>query len=171
MDDKYLVRNSGITEIDENYDYEEDSYYKGNAYYERERDYYDDPTPSKKDYSYPGGYRDFCNENLLYRSSRMIYRQKLREIYMLLRKKKYHDIIADDKNRDIAYRCCYGLLLRHAIETIVYDLARTNNVPYQASVEKTMNKLMENVPFDTTPGEINLLKSVKKPANEIAHLI
>ena len=102
-------------------------------------------------------------------SDRSSVLKRLNEVYSFVKKRKYRKIEESTDCRELAYKCAYGTLLRHALECIVHDKAREIHVITEGrSSDELLSFIIDNYPFDVNTKKI--FYDAKFITNKLTHI-
>ena len=102
-------------------------------------------------------------------SEHSLIMNKMYDVYSYLRKRKYHTIEENSDYREVAYRCAYGVLLRHALECMLHDKAKEIHViTERRSSDQLLTFIIDNYPFDSKTKKVYY--DAKFITNKLTHI-
>ena len=134
---------------------------------------------SYNSYSYNNSYRNNREDSNGYYSNRRgrsnfaskrsAVMGNLNEIYSNIKKNRYINIEENASNREIAYKCAYGALLRHALECILHDKAKEIHIiTERRSSDELLTFIIDNCFFDLKMKET--FYEAKRITNKLTHI-
>lgn len=93
----------------------------------------------------------------------------LNEVYVLIKKRKYRNIVENAVYSEFAHKCAYGVLLRHALECIVHDKAKEIHfITEGRSSDELLSFIVDNYNFDNKTKKV--FYDVKFITNKLTHV-